>query len=116
MLSKAIQDRRMMSRRVHRPCPAAVYALLAALAVVLLISVTVAAVVDLHAGGFDPNCNLCLFNKTPLLKSNTLNFVPPSTLVIYHLRIVEVTVHNGRIVLAGLCRAPPSSLLNQAKV
>jgi hypothetical protein len=81
--------------------------ILAALLAVVLMSVSIAAAADLHPSGFDKNCNLCLFTKAPLVKSNVQVFVPPSYSALWEVGVLPVTTHQQIIVLSGLCRAPP---------
>jgi len=97
-------------RRVSRRLVKVLSILLVIVSAAVLLSVSFAAAGDLHPGGFDNNCNLCLFNRAPLIHASPPVFVPPSELVSWEVRVVPVLFRRQQVVLSGLCRAPPAPL------
>jgi hypothetical protein len=83
--------------------------LVSLLAAGLFTLVSVAAAADLHSSGYDENCNLCQFSKSPTIISCTQFLFHPEISLVWDLTYSTAVCYFAYTFPAGGCRAPPAN-------
>jgi len=75
--------------------------------VAVLVLVSLGAAADLHPSGYDKNCSLCMFTKSPPIQAAVPLIVPSVKILCGYVTSIPGFVCQEPVLYSGSSRAPP---------